>query len=87
MSWGFNNRGNVATCPHSNTVKVSTAGLERTVCEFCGHVSVAFTSDSTSVIDRDSFARPADETSAHQVSPKETDESTTGALERFASMA
>jgi hypothetical protein len=34
-------------CTHQQNVSVMTAGIERLVCESCGHVSVRFSGDPT----------------------------------------
>ncbi len=40
------------------------AGLERTVCNACGHVSFASLGELTGSVERRRFARPADEISS-----------------------
>jgi hypothetical protein len=40
---------------------VSSNGLERSVCESCGNVSVTFNTDSAGEVSRSAFAREADE--------------------------
>lgn len=47
-------------CRHSVTVSVGSTGVERVVCEACGHVSVHFLSDMDSEVDRARFARPGE---------------------------
>lgn len=49
-----------ARCEHRETVSVKTAGIERVVCEACGHVSVRFLSDMDGQVERESFARPSE---------------------------
>lgn len=44
-------------CPHPVTVSVCSTGVERVVCEVCGHVSVHFLSDVGNELDRSRFAR------------------------------
>ncbi|HEX6145347.1 MAG TPA: hypothetical protein VF083_01125 [Acidimicrobiia bacterium] len=44
-------------CQHSVTVSVCSTGVERVVCESCGHVSVHFLTDMDSEFDRARFAR------------------------------
>jgi hypothetical protein len=53
-------------CAHAITVSVRTAGIERVVCEACGHVSVHFLTDLTGEVDRDRFARSIDREGRHQ---------------------
>lgn len=48
-------------CAHSMKVSVTVAGLERTVCEQCGTVSFANLGELTGNVERERFARPADE--------------------------
>lgn len=47
-------------CSHRVTVSVRSTGVERVVCEECGHVSVHFLTDLDGEIERTSFARPID---------------------------
>ena len=61
MSWGFNSKPNPKACAHSETITVCSAGLEREMCEICGNVSVHYMSGISSEVDRNAFARPADE--------------------------
>jgi hypothetical protein len=42
------------------TVSISSIGVERKVCEACGHVGVQFMTDLSSEVDRTRFARPGD---------------------------
>jgi hypothetical protein len=37
------------------------AGVERSICETCGHISVRFTTELSGPVYRNRFARPADE--------------------------
>lgn len=62
MGWGLG-RPDQENCSHSKTITISTSGLDRNVCEMCGHVSMTFTSDLEGDIDRNVFARQADEPS------------------------
>jgi hypothetical protein len=48
-------------CPHSTTIAVISAGVERIVCESCGNVSFVFRDDMTVEINRDMFARTIDQ--------------------------
>lgn len=46
-------------CEHLDTLSVVAAGIERTVCESCGHVSFRFMHDATPDVEiqRSMFAR------------------------------
>ena len=48
-------------CAHVSKISVIVAGLERTVCDACGHVSFAHSGELTGELDRRRFARPADD--------------------------
>jgi hypothetical protein len=52
-------------CVHKVTMTVQSLGIERVVCEACGHVSVHFLSDLTGERDRDRFARPVEREGKH----------------------
>ena len=41
-----------ARCLHTQTVTVSSAGMDRVVCEACGYVSFSYGTELTSDIDR-----------------------------------
>ncbi len=45
-------------CPHRVTVAVRSGGIERQVCESCGHVGVRFLADLSGDVERTRFARP-----------------------------
>lgn len=47
-------------CAHSNTVVITVAGLERTVCEECGQVTMNLVSELVNPVERVKFAREAD---------------------------
>lgn len=47
-------------CGHPITMSTITAGLERVVCEVCGHMSLRNLRSISGPIDRECFARPAD---------------------------
>jgi hypothetical protein len=53
-------------CAHRVTVKVQASGIEREVCEACGHVSVHFVSGLSGEVDRDRFARPIEREGKHE---------------------
>jgi len=61
-------------CAHRVTVTVQSTGVERVVCEACGHVSVQFLSGLTGEVDRDRFARPVEREGKHQRAEAEPDE-------------
>lgn len=48
-------------CVHEQVLSVAAAGVERAICETCGHISVRFLSEMSGPIYRSRFARPADE--------------------------
>lgn len=48
-------------CAHVTTLSTLSSGIERKVCETCGHLSVHFHTAIRGPIDRERFARPADE--------------------------
>ncbi|HSO49035.1 MAG TPA: hypothetical protein VLS86_00695 [Acidimicrobiia bacterium] len=47
-------------CQHTETLITATAGLERIVCETCGHLSFNFPDVLSGPVHRRWFARPAD---------------------------
>jgi hypothetical protein len=47
-------------CPHTETLTTTTAGVERVVCEACGHLSFSFPEVLSGPVHRRWFARPAD---------------------------
>jgi hypothetical protein len=47
-------------CSHYTVLTVYAAGVERSICETCGHISVTFSSEISGPVTRDHFARPAD---------------------------
>lgn len=53
--------GGRSPCTHPETVTTVTAGIERIVCETCGHVAVLLQSELEGDLDRSRFARPADD--------------------------
>jgi hypothetical protein len=55
----FGKRGRVsrAKCEHPQTISVRTAGIERVVCESCGHVSFSMVDDLIGSPSRDQFER------------------------------
>jgi len=53
-------RQTAKVCPHIETLTTATAGLERIVCEACGHLSFNFPEDLSGPVHRRWFARPAD---------------------------
>lgn len=47
-------------CLHSANVTVVSAGLERVICEGCGHLSFRYLATLTGKIDRSRFVREVD---------------------------
>lgn len=58
---GTKSRVNQANCTHTTTITISAAGMERSICEACGHVSFDYQPKLSKSIDRDRFARTVDE--------------------------
>jgi hypothetical protein len=56
----------LARCPHTETLTATTAGVERIVCESCGHLSFNFPKVLSGPVHRRRFARPADDVGAPQ---------------------
>lgn len=48
-------------CAHPTSLSVIAAGIERRICETCGHLSISFVSEVSGPVTRSHFARPADE--------------------------
>ena len=48
-------------CPHPTTLSVVACGVERSICEVCGHIAVSFVTEVSGPVTRRHFARPADE--------------------------
>lgn len=61
MKIGRHGRKDPETCTHATTIAVTATGIERIICESCGHVSVRFLDDLISEAERDAFAREADD--------------------------
>ena len=47
-------------CSHESTVSVISEGLERVICEECGHVGVRYEAMIRQDVDRSQFTRQAD---------------------------
>ncbi len=62
MGWRRNHRSNPENCSHIGAITVRSTGIERIVCETCGHVSIRFETAANDEFQRDVFARQADET-------------------------
>lgn len=60
----FTKRGRSARahCTHSETVTIRHAGIERTVCEGCGHVSLRALESLSGRLDRNRFERRVERT-------------------------
>jgi hypothetical protein len=54
-------RPRTGQCLHDSALSVAAAGVERSICENCGHISVAFITEMSGPVYRSRFARPADE--------------------------
>lgn len=48
-------------CHHDHVLTITACGVERSICETCGHISVSFVSEVSGPVSRGHFARPADE--------------------------
>lgn len=57
-------RARPGECAHRTVLTVAAAGVERSICETCGHISVSFPSRVAGPVTRRHFARPADEAAA-----------------------
>lgn len=49
-----------ADCDHPKVVTVRNAGIERTVCETCGHVGIRALEGLSGSVDRSRFERPVE---------------------------
>ncbi len=56
-------------CHHDHVLSITACGVERSICEICGHISVSFVSEVAGPVTRGHFARPADD--ADVVEPAE----------------
>ena len=54
-------RPRTGQCLHESTLSVAAAGVERSICENCGNISVTFIAEISGPVYRSRFARPADE--------------------------
>jgi hypothetical protein len=66
-------------CPHTETLTTTTSGVQRIVCESCGHLSFRFPEALSGPIHRRWFARPAD----YVEPPKPVDEPDDHWLEQY----
>ena len=48
-------------CSHEETLTVNAAGIERVICEVCGHVSIRFHDDVLNDVERAALAREVDD--------------------------
>ena len=63
-------RSRPGQCSHEANLSVTAAGVKRSICETCGHISVRFLTEMSGPIYRRRFARPADEAAeSPQVNP------------------
>lgn len=56
----FARKNSRAVCAHERSVTVRTAGIERTVCERCGKVSIQPLEALSGRVDRSSFERESE---------------------------
>jgi len=61
MSIGITSKRKPETCQHTETITVNTVGLQRAICETCGHVSIRSIDDIYGQVSRTAFARDADQ--------------------------
>lgn len=54
-------------CGHEQTLTTVTCGLQRIVCEMCGNVRLRYIRPLAGPIDRNRFARPADDGSTDEI--------------------
>jgi hypothetical protein len=57
-------------CTHDTVLTVCAAGVERSICETCGHIGVRFPAEVAGPATRDHFARPADVAGAAREIPE-----------------
>lgn len=67
------------TCYHNEVMSTVTAGIQRTVCETCGHMEFTYEGVATGPVDRAIFARSADTAKREDDAVREA-----GALVRYA---
>lgn len=48
-------------CEHLSSISVRSGGIERLICETCGHVSFEFAESTLSEVERQRFARAIDQ--------------------------
>jgi hypothetical protein len=54
-------RARSGQCLHDTNLAVVAAGVERRICEDCGHLSIGFVSEVSGPVRRGHFSRPADD--------------------------
>lgn len=59
-------RRSPSRCKHPNTIVVRSVGMERVVCESCGHLSFAFAPEVVDVIDHDLVTTGTDQASTSE---------------------
>lgn len=69
-------------CLHETALSVTAAGVERSICETCGHISVRFLNEMEGPIFRNRFARPADVAAESPMTHPFSDESRLGVTRR-----
>lgn len=53
-------KSNADPCSHTESISVYSAGVQRVICESCGHLSIRLVKGLTIPVERSMFARPAD---------------------------
>lgn len=75
-------RPRAGQCLHETTLAVTAAGVQRAICETCGHISVRFLRELEGPVFRNRFSRPADEAVESPVSNPFADEARIGVRRR-----
>ena len=75
-------RPRAGQCLHETTLAIAAAGVQRSICETCGHISVRFLSEMEGPIFRNRFARPADQAVESPLSNPFADEARLGLRRR-----
>lgn len=75
-------RPRAGQCLHETMLAVAASGVQRAICETCGHISVRFLSELEGPVFRSRFARPADEAAGSPLSNPFADEARLGVRRR-----
>lgn len=62
---GYVGREQTADCDHPHTTSTTTAGLERIVCELCGHVSIRYQGETVRIWQRAPVPNSTTQESSH----------------------